>query len=612
MVEKMKKYSFLIYHKAYNEFLESIRQAGVVHIVEKQKGIPDNATDLRQQLATADFLKNTIRTLQRRLDEHKDIVLKPLDTSVDGMKALTSYEQLMASEEQLKAQKRALRKEIDNMLVWGNFEQETLKKLEQSGRLIKFYSCRKREYKSEWTDKFDAVEVARIGALIYFITITPVGLDEEPDAEKMRISNQSLNQLQLALQDNQNQMAEVEKQIDLLAVEHLNNLKEANRKLKENIDLSKVHLHIEKKADDNLILLEGWVPEINEPELIRALETQDAYYTGKSPAKDDNSAPILLKNNRFVKLFEPIGELYDLPNYHELDLTIFFTPFFMLFFGLCLGDSGYGLLLLIAALLVRPKLKPSMKPIMSLMAILGAATTFCGFLGGTFFGIDLSSVQWSWIASLQEYMLNDNNLFNLALILGGVQILFGIIIKAFALIRRYGFAYSLETWGWLILILGLGGLYLAYGNTMFSHHTARYLCYGILGVSGVLIYLLNTPGRNPLINIGAGLWNTFNMATGVIGDLLSYIRLFALGICSSVMGLVFNELAVKLSGNIPVVSQLVMLFILFFGHGLNIFISALGAFVHPMRLTFVEFYRNAGFEGGGKQYKPLKLIAREK
>ena len=101
------------------------------------------------------------------------------------------------------------------------------------------------------------------------------------------------------------------------------------------------------------------------------------------------------------------------------------------------------------------------------------------------------------------------------------------------------------------------------------------------------------------------------MISGLLGYVLSYIRLFALGICSGVMGFVFNDLAMQLSPDIPVVGQLVMLMILLAGHSLNIFMSALGSFVHPMRLTFVEFYKNAGFEGGGKKYRPLKLIARE-
>ena len=606
MVEKMKKYSFLIYYKTYNEFLESIQQAGVVHIVEKQKGIPDDATDLRQQLVTANSLKNTILSLQKRLSEKKDIELKQVNDATKGMTALAEFERLTAFNEQLKAQQQSLQKEIEQMKIWGNFEPIMLKKLEQAGRQIKFYSCREREFKSEWTEKFDAVEIARTGSNIYFVTVCPVGFGEEPDAEKMRIADRSIHQLKEAYQDIFSQIEKVEKQFDTLATEHINNLKEAQRQLLGNIDINKVHLQVEKKADEKLILLEGWVPEIKEPELCKTLETQCTYSLGQTPDKDDTTVPILLKNNRFSRLFEAIGELYDFPNYHELDLTPFFAPFYMLFFGLCLGDAGYGLLILLGALFARRKVKASLKPIMSLAAILGVATVICGAIGGTLFGISLVKMDWAWLTSFKQFMIDSDQLFNLALILGGVQIVFGMFVKAFGQIRRYGFLYSLETWGWLILILGGGGLYLAYGKEMFV--SAQYLCYTILGIAGLLIFILNTPGRNPLINVGAGLWNTYNMLTGVLGDLLSYIRLFALGICSGVMGFVFNDLAMQMSGDIPVVSQLVMLVILLAGHSLNLFMSALGSFVHPMRLTFVEFYKNAGFEGGGKKYKPLKII----
>jgi len=109
----------------------------------------------------------------------------------------------------------------------------------------------------------------------------------------------------------------------------------------------------------------------------------------------------------------------------------------------------------------------------------------------------------------------------------------------------------------------------------------------------------------PLDSCG-GLWDVYSMVTGVMGDLLSYIRLFALGVSSAILGYVFNDLAMQMSGDIPVLSQLIFVIILLVGHGLNIFMASLGAFVHPMRLTFVEFYKNAGFKGGGRSYNPFR------
>jgi V/A-type H+-transporting ATPase subunit I len=154
----------------------------------------------------------------------------------------------------------------------------------------------------------------------------------------------------------------------------------------------------------------------------------------------------------------------------------------------------------------------------------------------------------------------------------------------------------------------MGGTYAASLTMDIEPHIIQYLYYGFGGVGAVLVFILNNVKRNPLINVGAGLWDAYNMATGILGDLLSYIRLFALGICSGVMGFVFNDLAIKMSGDIPVLNILIMILIMAFGHGINIFMAVLGAFVHPMRLTFVEFYKNAGFEGGGKKYKPFKQV----
>ena len=127
----------------------------------------------------------------------------------------------------------------------------------------------------------------------------------------------------------------------------------------------------------------------------------------------------------------------------------------------------------------------------------------------------------------------------------------------------------------------------------------------VIGVLSALgIYIFNTPGRNPLMNIGSGLWDTYNMATGILGDVLSYIRLFALGLAGGMLGQAFNNLAGMVRGD-SVVSLIPFVIILIFGHVLNLLMSSLGAFVHPMRLTFVEYFKNVGYEGRGAAYNPL-------
>ena len=137
------------------------------------------------------------------------------------------------------------------------------------------------------------------------------------------------------------------------------------------------------------------------------LEAEGVYYKVFEP-KIDEDVPIKLKNNFFTKLFEPITELYSLPNYNEIDLTPYLAPFFMLFFGLCLGDGGYGLLILIAATIVKYKF-PKFKSVATLAQFLGGATVVVGLLTGMFFGISLESVTWPWLANVKNYFITSNN-----------------------------------------------------------------------------------------------------------------------------------------------------------------------------------------------------------
>ena len=141
-----------------------------------------------------------------------------------------------------------------------------------------------------------------------------------------------------------------------------------------------------------------------------------------------------------------------------------------------------------------------------------------------------------------------------------------------------------------------------------------YILYGVAGLSVLVAFLYNSPGKNPFFNIGAGLWKSYETASGLLGDSLSYIRLFAIGLTGGILGSVFNQLAMSClpasgsgaSVGSYVVGWILALIILVFGHGINFGIAMIGAFVHPLRLTFVEYYKNSEFEGGGKPYTPFK------
>jgi V/A-type H+-transporting ATPase subunit I len=233
-----------------------------------------------------------------------------------------------------------------------------------------------------------------------------------------------------------------------LAASAIPDLQAAQAKVHSQIEFSKVVLNTNSLADNKLMLLQGWTPVERIDEIKHFLETEEVYYEISDPSPEDD-VPILLNNKGFFRLFEPIMRLYMLPKYNELDLTPFFAPFFMLFFGLCLGDSGYGLFMLLAVTvyrLIAKNIAASMKSILTLVQLLGASTMVCGLLTGTCFGFNLYDIQVPFFQSLKDAISLDNQqMFNLSLILGGVQIIFGMILKAVNQTIQFGFKYAVAT-----------------------------------------------------------------------------------------------------------------------------------------------------------------------
>jgi len=357
------------------------------------------------------------------------------------------------------------------------------------------------------------------------------------------------------------------------------------------------------EADGSINLVEGWVPQIRVEELSTYLEAHKILSVSRKPDNDEQ-VPVLLKNNKFNKVFEFIGSFYDLPNHTELDLTPFFAPFYMMFFGFSLGDAGYGLVLLLIATIMK-RVKPEMRSVMTLAQYLGASTVVFGALTGTLFGINLIEAEIPFLEGVKAYMMDANKLFYFALILGAIQILFGMVVKVANICISRGFSYAYSTIGWLILLIGGGAVYGLKELSVLGEEIAGNIGIGILIVSGVLILLLNNPRRNIFMNFLVGLWDVYGMSTGLLGDLLSYIRLFALGVSSAILGSVFNTMAMNMKPDNIILGPVVMILILVIGHSITIFMATLGAFVHPIRLTFVEFYKNSGFTGGGKKYVPF-------
>jgi V/A-type H+-transporting ATPase subunit I len=213
------------------------------------------------------------------------------------------------------------------------------------------------------------------------------------------------------------------------------------------------------------------------------------------------------------------------------------------------------------------------------------------------------------VQGFKSVMLNPKQLFNVALICGGVQLFLALIINVVTTWMRFGFRYALNMMGWIITILGIGLAIVLTDKGIMSLEMRPVFLWVVCGTGLFMMLFFNNPKqglKGVPGSVGSGLFGLYSKISGLIGDILSYIRLFALGISGAVMGLVFNQLAFSFAPDVIVLKQFVILLILAIGHLLNICLCTLGGFVHPMRLTFVEFYKNAGFEGNGKPYLPFK------
>lgn len=605
MITKMKKLTFLVYHKEYEYFLDRLRELGVVHIVEKQCGEPDEK--LQASLARRAAYKNLLAEMHKH--SGGDVAEREEAPHPSDAEELAGrYESLQERIQETGQHILSLERDMAQLEVWGDFDWNAVHRLKEASWNISFHSCQNKDYAEEWEEQYNVVKVAERGGYIYFVVVSqgPVELF----AETVRLPSTRLSELAEKKIAAERDLEQARQDLVSFCRSNYRAMETHRDALQSDIDLMTVRLNGERILEGAAVLLEGWIPEENEAEVRKELDTCGVYYELKAASKED-PAPIKLKNNAFTRMYEVLTKMYGMPEYAEFDPTPMIAPFFTLFFAYCMGDAGYGIILILLGFFLKRKLPDSLRGMMNLVITLGVATMLLGAVFGTFFGANLFDMNLP--DSLKQFMIvgkvggtGYDKTMVLALIIGVVHVIVGMTVKAVVSTVRFGFKDSLSSWGWLLLVAGFSITGSLSFMQLIPEHVSTWAFLIIGGVSAVAIYLLNNLRRNVLMNIGAGLWDTYNMATGLMGDILSYIRLYALGLAGGMLGSVFNQLGFMVqesAGGVP--GWFFCILILVFGHALNIGMSCLSAFVHPLRLTFVEYFKNSGYEGKGVMYKPF-------
>lgn len=358
---------------------------------------------------------------------------------------------------------------------------------------------------------------------------------------------------------------------------------------------------------DKTFYASGWIPAKSKESIEAVLKQNECWYEINEP-EEDEQYPILLSNNSLIKPLEMVTELYSLPSSSNVDPTSSMWFFFFAFFGLMLGDAGYGLIMIIigAVILKKYKVEGSILKAVKLLLFAGISTAFWGVMFGSWFGDSVAAgakvmfnvdflIKPLWLNPLEEPL----TLLIFSFAFGAIHLFVGLGVKAYMLIRDgHPWDALFDVGFWYAFILGPTLLLL--GDSLFpgAGNIGKWLT--IIGVGGLIL----TQGRDKkgiISKLISGVLSLYGI-TGYLSDVLSYSRLLALGLATGVVSSVLSIIGSM--GGSSIVGKILFIAVFTFGHTFNFAINALGAFVHSARLQYVEFFGKF-YEGGGEAFNPL-------
>lgn len=663
MVISMKKVTILLLASEKEDFLRRAQKTGMFEIIKEQEKI-DKATEEKIELFYK--VRRTVEALKLEKKKHKNFVPKidyPVssgfpntdgsqpsgnlpdvflneegrdeslslkETTLDPLLILSELDRLQ--EELISNNREIERLEIDKkkLLPWGSFNMEAVKKLSLYGVHAHFYIMPIKKFKTVDTANLMCEIVHRDKKTIYFVIFSrdSSGLK----TEEVYLPLDSLTSIIANIHEKMKIRTELENRI-LNYTGYIDALHSFSIRLGNSIQFNQARLHCNDDQPGKLTQTQAWFIADNEPSVIEFLKSFTLWYSIADPQADE-APPVKLKNNFLVKPFEVITRIFSLPSYFEMDPTPLFAPFFTLFFGLCIADVGYALIILLVLSVGYFKVSESMKPLFKLGIILGTFTLIAGYWLNTFFGFSIYQTP-----GMEDALIHQGNpgvflssykeagkmvfpAMSFALIIGFAQVLFGMVLQIMTRWKKSGlifavmpFSYILQIAGLMILsahnnIMGFGSMKI--GAVLIGESIAALpvvWSYYLLAGGTILLLFFNNPDKKIWYRPPLALWEFYGFASGIVGDILSYLRLFALGLAGGLLGAAFNNIAFMVLKPSPdsVINIFFAGMIFLFGHSLNIILSLLGAFVHSLRLTFVEFYKNLQFQGGGKPFTPLTL-----
>ncbi len=581
------------------ETVRFLQRAGVVHLepVQPLAGPGEKeASAALLRLRRIGQIEEAVSRYSRREERH------PVDCPDDELARCAEDE--LAALQEVGNRRQALERLADDLTPWGDFDPEALRRLEEAGVSVRRWRMdRKKGAELTIPDGIFA-EIISEKPTILFYTISLEGPIDIPVASPLPMpemglakARQEIERLKAEEESFAARLAGIALRADALKAQMTSALNEAH--------------YLEQMgtlyAEDYLFGLQGWIPEDHVNDFLREIERE--HLPLQCEIRDslpEEEPPVLLKNNWFIRRIEPLLKLYGSPKYRDLDPSYFFAPFMVLFFGICLSDAGYGVVLYLVAHAIGRKWGGKVEGlplVIKLCKAFAVAAVLMGIITGSVFGYNFEDRRWI-LLDVSVGTGNPMLYFYLALGLGVVHLTLSYLLGVAQSADRY---IRLQKLG-LIFVLW-GGVMLIVRNIWFPAPSEMWIFYGGIGFLGlglVLTLLFATSNPNWFIRLGIGLWNVYGL-TGLVGDLLSYARLFGLGIATGAIAAVMNQLALMIFNAAgPIIGIPLAVFVIILGHTFNLALSILGSTIHSARLHFVEAFKSF-FEGGGVEYKPFKI-----
>lgn len=606
MIEKMKVVCIAAQDSRKDELLLSLRGLGILHLAEKRAADPK----LTERFSALSRLLQELKEYEGKGKQDKELT----DAEFDAL-----YRRTADALERKAAGKAALSElllETERIREWGDFDPQAVKDLSGVAELH-FYRMDKKEYRA--LCRSETLAFIRLRSVGKAETVALIGrADETLHAAEFRLPERSLSQLEQDAADLKAEIAECDRILTESAA-YLKSYAKQLLKMRNEVEYSSADASL--NAENGIVWITGYIPQTETEKFVGAAKEHGWAWLIDDADENDAAVPTKVRYNKATALIKPLFDILGtVPGYREYDISFWFLAFFALFFAMIIGDAGYGALFLVGTVILNVRMK-KLTNVTLLLYLLSAATVVWGALTGTWFGLEgamkvpfLKALVIPGFANYPEYFdvtatQAQNNVMKFCFSIGVIQLALACVMNIRRKICGRSLAWVADL-GWLLAVCALYFmvLYLVIGETVNLAIVAS-----VIGAGFLLVVFFGgmSPEKTFAQGLKAGLGNTFTTFLNTIsafGNVMSYIRLFAVGMASLAIAQSFNDMASGFGGALVIVGIVIMII----GHALNIVMGFLSVVVHGVRLNLLEFSGQLGMEWTGIAYDPFRELKKER